>query len=239
MYLLSDEENGKGIPFINYLLITLNCIVFFIQTNTVNIMAFYEKYSFIPANFAPSQITSFIPVFTSMFLHGDVMHIVFNMWSLYIFGNNIEERVGHIPYIFLYLTGGFAATMTHYLFNMESTVYTIGASGAIAAVMGMYFIFFGENTLRITMRLTINVNGNSNAHPVKAWKYIGFWFLSQIAYSIVSQFSLSAGGIAWFAHIGGFMFGFLYADMTDKTDEYPWNKHINIRLNKIFGSKSA
>lgn len=236
MYLLGDQENSNHFPWVNYLLIALNCIVFALETNAASVEGFIHRYAFTPVAFNALNPVSYIPVFTSMFLHADILHIGFNMWSLYVFGDNIETKLGHLWYLALYLTGGFIATMTHYLFNRGSDIQVLGASGAIAAVMGMYFIFFGENTVRVAMRLTISFNNpRPQGIPVKAWIYLGFWFITQLVYSIFTP----GAGIAWFAHIGGFAFGFLYADLTDKTDDYPWNKHITIKLGNIFGEKKG
>lgn len=235
MYLLKDEENEQSIAWVNLAIIIVNCAVFAYQINLINTRAFFSQYAFVPARFHITDWHSYLPLFTSIFLHGGITHILFNMWGLYVFGDNVEHRVGHMPYLILYLLGGFVASLMHFAFNHTSTVFTIGASGAISAVMGMYFIYFGENTLHVSSRLTIDVSGkNTHVYQVTAWKYIGFWFVSQLVYSLLYQLNGASGGIAWFAHIGGFVFGFLFADLTDKTDTYPWNKHISIKLNNIF-----
>ena len=134
-----------------------------------------------------------ISVFTSLFLHGSVGHVLFNMWFLWLFGNNVEEAYGRIRYLFLYFLGGVAATGAFVFMNPESTVPLVGASGAIAAVLGAYAVLFpGHRVLSLVGWLVI---------PVPAALFLGVWFLA--------QFGLGGTNVAWEAHAGGFLFGVL------------------------------
>lgn len=136
-----------------------------------------------------------LAVLTSMFLHGSVSHVVFNMWFLWIFGNNVEEAFGRIGYILLYLVGGAAGTAAFVAANPESTVPLIGASGAIAAVLGAYAVLFpGHRVLSLVGWFVI---------PVPAAIFLGLWFLA--------QFGFTGSNIAWEAHAGGFIFGLVVA----------------------------
>jgi membrane associated rhomboid family serine protease len=133
----------------------------------------------------------FLALFTSMFLHGGVAHVFFNMWFLWIFGNNVEEAYGHIGYLFLYLIGGLAATAAYVVLNPDATVPLVGASGAIAVTLGAYAVLFpGHRVLSFVGWLLI---------PVPAAVFLVLWF--------VLQFVTSQIGVAWEAHAGGFVFG--------------------------------
>lgn len=136
--------------------------------------------------------SEFLAVLTSMFLHGSVGHVVFNMWFLWIFGNNVEEGFGHARYLLMYLFGGLAATATFVFLNPESTIPLVGASGAIAAVLGAYAVLFpGHRVLSLLGWFVV---------PVPAAVFLGIWFVVQLLFV--------GGNVAWEAHVGGFIFGF-------------------------------
>lgn len=136
-----------------------------------------------------------VSILTSMFLHGDLAHLLFNMWSLWIFGNNVEEAFGHFGYAILYLIGGVVATFTFALANVDSTVPLVGASGAIAAALGAYAVLFpGHRVLTFVGWFLL---------PLPAILFLGFWFFA--------QFGLGGTNTAWEAHVGGFVFGFVVA----------------------------
>lgn len=136
-----------------------------------------------------------LAVLTSMFLHGDLLHLLFNMWSLWIFGNNVEEAFGHMRYLILYLVGGVVATIAFVAVNPDSTVPLIGASGAIAAALGAYAVLFpGHRVLTLLGWFLI---------PIPAIIFLAFWFFA--------QFGLGGTGTAWEAHVGGFLFGLVVA----------------------------
>lgn len=136
-----------------------------------------------------------VAVFTSMFLHGDFVHLLFNMWSLWIFGNNVEEAFGHFRYILLYVFGGIAATIAFVAVNPGSTVPLVGASGAIAAALGAYAVLFPAHRV-LTLFGWILI-------PLPAIVFLAFWFFA--------QFGLGGTNTAWEAHVGGFVFGLVVA----------------------------
>jgi membrane associated rhomboid family serine protease len=143
----------------------------------------------------PEKIV-FLSVLSSMFLHGDILHIAFNMWSLWIFGNNVEEAFGRAGYIGMYLAGGILATLGYAVFNLDSTIPLVGASGAIAAVMGAYLVLFPTHRI-LSLVFFFFV-------PVPAVLFIGIWFFG--------QFSIDpASNVAWEAHVAGFAFGVVIA----------------------------
>ena len=136
-----------------------------------------------------------LAILTSMFLHGGVTHLLFNMWSLWIFGNNVEEAFGHLRFLILYLTGGVAATFTFVALNPDSTVPLVGASGAIAAALGAYAVLFpGHRVLTLVGWFLL---------PIPASLFLAIWFFA--------QFGLGGTGVAWEAHVGGFVFGLIVA----------------------------
>lgn len=136
-----------------------------------------------------------LSVLTSMFLHGGIGHLLFNMWSLWIFGNNVEEAFGHFGYLMLYLTGGIVATFAFALANVDSTIPLVGASGAIAAALGAYAVLFpGHRVLTLIGWFLL---------PLPAILFLGFW--------LFAQFGLGGTNTAWEAHVGGFLFGLVVA----------------------------
>lgn len=136
-----------------------------------------------------------VSVLTSMFLHGNLLHLLFNMWSLWIFGNNVEEAFGHLGYALMYLLGGVVATFAFAFLNVDSTIPLVGASGAIAAALGAYAVLFpGHRVLTLVGWIII---------PLPAIIFLGIWFFG--------QFGLGGTGTAWEAHVGGFLFGLLIA----------------------------
>lgn len=138
----------------------------------------------------------FVAAIFSMFLHAGFMHLGGNMLSLWIFGNNIEDRLGHVKYLIFYLLGGIAATVAHVVGGPGSTIPVVGASGAIAAVMGAYLVWYPDAPIRALIFIMLR--------DIKARWFLGFWFLSQF-------FIGSNSGVAWLAHVGGFVFGAIVA----------------------------
>jgi membrane associated rhomboid family serine protease len=148
----------------------------------------------------PQILSTFV---TTMFLHGGWFHLLGNMWFLWIFGNNIEDRLGHLSYLFFYLLGGILATACHWLTDTSSTVPVIGASGAVAAVLGAYAVTFPFHQIRCLLFLFILVT----LIDVPALLVMGVWLLGQLAEGLrASRLGLS-GGVAWWAHVGGFVAG--------------------------------
>jgi len=146
-------------------------------------------------------------IVTSMFLHGGWLHLIFNMWFLWIFGDNVEDRLGRVRYLLLYLVTGAAATLAHVLSNSASTIPTVGASGAIAGVLGAYFVTYPR--ARVTTLIPVFVFIHIAELP--AWVVLGMWFVLQFLSGALSLATTqaSAGGVAWWAHIGGFAAGAL------------------------------
>ncbi|MBM4005351.1 MAG: rhomboid family intramembrane serine protease [Planctomycetes bacterium] len=157
----------------------------------------------LPATTIPPWIT----LVSCMFLHGGWLHFLGNMWFLYIFGDNVEDRLGHVGYALFYLVSGVAAGLVHLVTNASSPVPTIGASGAIAGVMGAYFVLYP----RATVLSLVPLLGFAQIVVLPAPLFLGFWFLMQFFQGTMAITSMRTGGVAWWAHIGGFVVGVLAA----------------------------
>lgn len=190
-----DDNVAKTRAYVTYALIAVNVIVFIISLldyeNIINAFGF-----------KPSEFV-FITLFTSMFLHGGIDHIFGNMWFLWIFGDNIEDKFGKIKYIVFYVLSGVAATLAHYITNLGSDIPTIGASGAISGVLGAYLALFPK--------VRVHVASTVYSGTVPAYYMLGFWFLLQLLFGAVSFVGARGSGIAFFAHVGGFVFGYAVA----------------------------
>ncbi len=208
---IRDENPSSVRPIINYLLISLNIIVFIYEIglpyNARSV--FLLNHSFIPAMLFVYHdfYHSVIRIFESMFLHGGFFHIAGNMLFLWIFGDNVEDRFGHINYLFFYLAGGFASFLIQGIVSPTSDVPMIGASGAISAVIGAYAVFFPSARILALVPIFIFIT----FIRLPAWLFIGLWFFMQYFNGMISIAANYTGGVAWFAHIGGFIFGFIVA----------------------------
>jgi len=211
---LRDTIPSRREPLATILLIIVNVMVFIGQSlmSDVKFAEFIYEFGFIPEEFLKSlarfgffQASTYVPLFSSMFLHGNWAHLISNMWVLWLFGDNVEDAMGSIRFLIFYILCGLVAGFTHFLFNPTSNVPTVGASGAIAGVMGAYFILFPH--ARIVTLIPTFFFLPMFIH-VPAFIYLILWFISQL-YSGVVQWvgGASVGGIAWWAHISGFLAG--------------------------------
>ena len=197
-----DDNPRILVPYVTYCIIGINALIFVLQFN-LGISdpsaekAFIYRFGFIPADF------SLITIFTSMFLHGGISHIMGNMWFLWVFGDNVEGVLGHLKYAIFYLMCGLAATISQLLINPNSTIPMVGASGAIAGVLGMYMIRFPHARVHVFAFIIIFFT----TFRVPAMFVLGFWFFNQLTNGFGSLGFDTTGGIAWFAHIGGFIAG--------------------------------
>ncbi|MGH7884482.1 MAG: rhomboid family intramembrane serine protease [Thermodesulfobacteriota bacterium] len=212
---LKDNVNTAKFPFVNYLLLTLNIILFaYVVLGENNLNRFYYEYGLIPAKFISVKNFDILerikPFFTSMFIHGSLFHITGNMLFLYIFGDNIEDEVGHFNYIIFFLICGFVAALFQIFSNMNSQIPMIGASGAVSGVLGAYLVFFPYSRILTLVPIFIFIQ----LIYIRASIFIFIWFLIQFISGVV-RFGLveGAGGIAFWAHIGGFLCGILFANI--------------------------
>jgi len=208
---IRDTIPSKNYPVVNNTIIGINVVVYLVQVTLVpDINRFVYIYGLVPARYSIPQITSyfttgqqFFSLLSFMFLHGGFWHLLGNMWSLYIFGDNVEDRLGPLRYIVFYLLCGITSGLSHLIFNLNSNMPTIGASGAIAGVMGAYLILH-PNAKILTLIPIIFIPWFVE---IPAFFFLGLWFVLQFISATGSHGS--TGGIAWWAHIGGFIFGII------------------------------
>ncbi|MBA3037744.1 MAG: rhomboid family intramembrane serine protease [Desulfobacterium sp.] len=218
---LRDTITSKNYPVVNNAIIGINIAVFLMQLfQGQNLYNFDYLYGLVPARYSIPRISSdftateqIFPFISFMFLHGGFLHVLGNMWTLYIFGDNVEDHMGPFRYLIFYLACGLISGLTHLSFNFYSNFPTIGASGAIAGVMGAYFILY-PNAKILTLIPIIIIPW---IIEIPAFFFLIFWFLLQILNAAGS--SGQAGGIAWWAHIGGFIFGMIWIKMSSFVPE--------------------
>jgi membrane associated rhomboid family serine protease len=209
---IRDTTPVKHFPVVNNLIIGINIVVYLIQMAQGPALGrFIYFYGLVPARYSVPQIADYFSygqqafsLISFMFLHGGFWHILGNMWSLFIFGDNVEDRLGHLRYLVFYLLCGVASGVSHLALNLDSNIPTIGASGAIAGVMGAYFILHPASRI-LTLIPIIFIPWFIE---IPAFFFLGIWFVIQFLNAAGSQGDI--GGIAWWAHIGGFIFGILF-----------------------------
>ena len=194
-----DNSTRKTIPLVTYALIVLNALFFFVELNGGD--AFIMQWAFVPSRFLADPAGDFLTLFTAMFMHAGWVHLGGNMLYLWIFGDNVEDRFGHIPFAIFYLVCGLAATFAQMFFNMDSNVPNLGASGAVAGVLGAYILMFPQQKVRVLIGRVVT--------PVSAIIVIGLWIVLQLFSGVASiAETADTGGVAYMAHIGGFIAGF-------------------------------
>ena len=197
---IGDDNTGRrSVPLVTFALIAVNVLVFFLELSGGD--ALIQRWAFVPSRFLQDPVGDFPTLFSAMFMHAGWLHLGSNMLYLWIFGDNVEDRFGRIKYLFFYLVCGLAATFAQLVFNMNSNIPNLGASGAVAGVLGAYILLFPGKQIRVLL-------GNSVA-SVSALIVIGLWIVLQLfsGVSSVTASSQAQGGVAYMAHIGGFLAG--------------------------------
>lgn len=220
---LKNLDPRRSFPIITLVLIAVNVIVFLHQLSLPPKAtdAFVATYGLVPAKISLALsgerytlVDALFPLFTCMFLHGGFLHILGNMWFLWIFGANVEDRLGPVPYLFFYLVCGIGSGLSQVIFSWGSRVPSIGASGAISGVLGAFIVFFpGSRILTLVPLFIIWFTAR-----IPALVFIGLWFFVQFLSGVESlglPASASMGGVAWWAHIGGFLLGVVLAKIFD------------------------
>ena len=198
---LGDDNSARRItPIVTYALIVINVLFFLVELSGGD--AFIQRWSVVPARLLANPVGDFITVFTAMFMHGGWMHLLGNMLYLWIFGDNVEDRFGHLKFTIFYLLCGLAATFAQLAFSVVSNVPNLGASGAIAGVLGAYILLFPKGRVRVLQA--------QGVIQVPALVAIGLWIVLQFFSGIGSIANTAdTGGVAYMAHIGGFVAGFV------------------------------
>jgi membrane associated rhomboid family serine protease len=210
---IRDDQPRFITPYVTYFLIGLNVAIFLFEASLVprNFELLLYQLGMVPANTTAflagsnrsGAAAAFLPMLTSMFLHGSWMHVIGNMWFLWIFGDNIEDYLGHFKYLLFYLLSGLGAAFTQLVLTPHSRVPTVGASGAIAGVLGAYFLLYPRAKVLIWFPIFF-------LFYLPAWVTLGYWFAMQFvsgAATSIADYSDTRGGVAFWAHVGGFMAG--------------------------------
>jgi membrane associated rhomboid family serine protease len=213
---LKDNIPSRRYPLINIILIIVNFVIFLWELSLPESLKEYilYNYGFVPQRFWNFKLSFYhiFPLFSSLFLHGGWAHILGNMLFLWIFGDNVEDNMGHFKYLFFYLISGIIANVIQGFFSYNKYIPTIGASGAIAGVLGAYFIYF-PNARIITLAF---LGFLIDILYIPAGFFLILWFLSQFLLGVSSLAFETTGGVAWWAHIGGFLFGLIIAPYLKK-----------------------
>ena len=198
---IGDDDSGRRtVPLVTYVLIVMNVLFFLVELSGGD--AFIMKWAFVPSRFLANPVGEFATLFTSMFMHAGWLHLGGNMLYLWIFGDNVEDRFGHGKFIIFYLLCGLGATFAQLMFSLGSNVPNLGASGAIAGVLGAYIMMFPQGRVRVLQGQQII--------QVSALIAIGLWIVLQLFSGIGSiAGAADTGGVAYMAHVGGFVTGFV------------------------------
>ena len=212
MFPIGDDNSQRHTtPVVTVTLIVLNVAVFLLELSAGD--PFIRQWAFIPAEFAESPVASTVKIFTDMFMHGGWMHLFGNMLFLWIFGDNVEDRLGHAKFLIFYLLAGIAATLAQFAVAPHSAVPNVGASGAIAGVLGAYILMFPQSR--------VNVLLGRQVVAMPAIFVLGMWIVLQLISGVgtiaYTDESADVGGIAYMAHIGGFVTGLLMALVFQKS----------------------
>lgn len=213
MFPISDSAKATSFPIVTIIFVALNIYAFYLKATVTDPQGFINQYALVSARIDFSILSSLSPFITSMFLHADLFHIVSNMWFLWIFGDNIEGHFGKFFYPLVYLASGLVGSMLQYITMPDSTIPMLGASGAVSGVLGAYYILFPHSrikTLLVTFIITIV--------EIPAVAYLFYWFFIQFISGVFSIGSGSGniGGVAFWAHVGGFVTGVIFAKITQE-----------------------
>ncbi len=194
-----DDSSRRTVPLVTYALIALNVLIFIVELTGGD--AFIMKWAFVPKRFLSNPAGDFITLFSSMFMHAGWLHLGGNMLYLWIFGDNVEDRFGHLKFIIFYIICGLAATFAQLAFSVGSDIPNLGASGAIAGVLGAYILLFPQGKVKVLQ--------GQRVIQVSALIVIGLWIVLQLFSGFGSIAGAGqTGGVAYMAHIGGFVAGF-------------------------------
>jgi membrane associated rhomboid family serine protease len=200
-----DNSQRRSFPYVTTTLIALNVLVFLLELSEGE--QFIVDWAFIPARFSQEPGADAVTLFSAMFMHGGWMHLIGNMLFLWVFGDNVEDRIGHGKFLAFYLLAGLAATFAQYTFNPASGIPNVGASGAIAGVLGAYLLMFPQ--------ARVNVLIGPRVLEMPAFIVLGLWIVFQLISGVgtiaYTDESADTGGIAYMAHIGGFVAGLAMA----------------------------
>jgi membrane associated rhomboid family serine protease len=212
-------------PVVTWVLIAINCLVFLFQVSLspYELKVLVYQYALIPARYSEvfgsvdtdRAAADILPFFTMMFLHGGWLHLILNMWTVWLFGPTVEDRLGHGRYLAFYLACGLAASVAHVVFNPTSIVPALGASGAIAGILGCYMRLFPLARIVVVVPILFI----PLFFEVHAFIFVGLWFMLQIFQATLDSLApSSSGGVAWWAHVGGFLTGWVLGPLLVRSE---------------------
>ncbi len=221
MFPIKDSIRSTKTPYVLYVIIVLNVVIFVYELSLgkTDLIMFIHRYGLVPSRYTEGRIIiqgtremsvnqfNFFPFLSSTFMHGGWLHIISNMWTLFVFGDNIESKLGHIRFLVYYLSWGVLANIIQFSFISNSNIAIIGASGCIAGVMGAYLYYFPWSRI-LTL---VPIFFFPLLFEIPAYFFLVLWFFSQFFSGVFSVSSGSSAGVAWWAHIGGFVIGLLMA----------------------------
>jgi membrane associated rhomboid family serine protease len=219
---IKDVIPARRFPLVNWIIILANVAVFLFEASigSGELSRLIGRYGMVPARMLSNPgVSTGVSIFTSMFLHGGWFHLISNMWALYIFGDNVEDRLGPMRYLLFYLVCGVVAALAHVYSQPLSNVPVVGASGAISGVLGAYLVLYPRARVISLVPLWIV----PWFIEIPAVFYLGFWFFSQLFSGLLSLgMPISTyGGVAWWAHVGGFIAGLLLVKILEQKRTYP------------------
>lgn len=225
MFPLKDDQPRYSTPFVTWFLIAINILIFLfeVQLSRQGLLQLFDQFGLVPANVGlflshGNFLQAIVPFFTSMFLHEGVAHVLGNMWFLYIFGDNVEDYLGHFPYLVFYLLSGLCAGAVQSLVNPHSHVGMVGASGAIAGVLGAYFLLYPRSRVLTWFFVFVMY--------LPAWVVLGEWIVLQFLQGgqmLTMAAKRDVGGVAFWAHVGGFLAGLIMIKLfPERKQRYPY-----------------
>jgi membrane associated rhomboid family serine protease len=208
MFPLYDTIKASRFPFFNWVIVVITVYVFIQQLLTPNVDAFIMQYALVPSLVDFANPTTLLPFITAIFLHGGFLHIISNMWFLIVFGDNVNDALGVVGYLLLYFVAGIIGNLAQFVFTPQSNIPMLGASGAVAGILGCYFVLFPLSKIKTLIFIVFFVTIIEISAPLM----LGYWFVLQIFSGVMSVPTLGAetGGVAFFAHIAGFVVGLVF-----------------------------
>lgn len=231
---LRDTIQSRSYPAVNTLIIAINCLVYLVEIGQgPGLSKFIFTYGLVPARYSMPELAAhftpgqqILPFLSFMFVHGSFWHLLGNMWFLYIFGDNVEDRLGPLWYLLFFLLCGLASGLSHLVINWHSRIPTVGASGAIAGVMGAYFLLYP----RARILTLIPIFFLPYFIEIPAFFFLSIWFLIQ--FFSAAGTPAHGGGIAWWAHIGGFVFGMVLLKLISRVPEFEFLGRLRQKTSK-------
>lgn len=207
MFPLSDSIKAARFPFLNYLIVAITVYVFIQQILAPDQLAFIMQYALVPSNVNFNDYATIVPFVTSIFLHGDILHILSNMWFLIVFGDNVNARLSPFGFLALYIISGVVGGLAQYIFMPSADIPMLGASGAVAGILGCYAVLFPHARIKTLIFIVFFVT----IIEISALFMLGYWFVLQIISGAGSLGELNSaeGGVAYMAHVAGFIVGLI------------------------------